>query len=544
MIVNDVHNRALNSPVRNIGVRVDVYKDAVYERTFFNTDAIKSYTVERVSQDGKFFGFGVCQKLNLKLIDKERVIDINTSHSLEVMPRVKTTSGNDNIKAFPMFYVSEVHRDENTGELSITAYDALYSLGGRAITEALAYTVAPYSVYTYADCCAKAIGGKLALVNISASDAAFMLIYEEGANFEGTESIRELLDAIAEATQTIYYIAAQQYGNNVLTFKRLDKSNEAIFTIGKDRYITLNSGNNRRLTEIIHVTDLGDNVGASLAQSGSTQYIRNNPLWELREDIAEIVNNALEAIGGLTINQFECSWRGNYLLEIGDKIALVTKDNSIVNSFVLDDVISYNGGLEQKTQWSYKENEEESASNPTNLGEALKQTFARVDKANKQIDIVVSETQANSEAIAAIQLNTEDINLSIQKIEQINKETAESLNGELEELTKKVDLALTEEQVNIAIRSELDNGVNKIVTNTGFVFDDTGLTVERDNSEMKTTITEDGMTVYKDNTAMLTANNAGVDAVNLRATTYLIIGNNSRLEDYASNRTGCFWIGG
>lgn len=60
---------------------------------------------------------------------------------------------------------------------------------------------------------------------------------------------------------------------------------------------------------------------------------------------------------------------------------------------------------------------------------------------------------------------------------------------------------------------------------------------------MSTTITEDGMKVYKNNGAVLTANSNGVDAKNLHATTYLIIGDNSRFEDY-SNRTGCFWIGG
>ena len=51
------------------------------------------------------------------------------------------------------------------------------------------------------------------------------------------------------------------------------------------------------------------------------------------------------------------------------------------------------------------------------------------------------------------------------------------------------------------------------------------------------------MTVYRDSTPVLTANNSGVDAVNLHATTYLIVGNNSRFEDYGEDRTGCFWIG-
>lgn len=50
--------------------------------------------------------------------------------------------------------------------------------------------------------------------------------------------------------------------------------------------------------------------------------------------------------------------------------------------------------------------------------------------------------------------------------------------------------------------------------------------------------------VFASHDTMLTANKDGVDAKNLRATTYLIIGNRSRFENYGDDRTGCFWIGG
>ena len=52
------------------------------------------------------------------------------------------------------------------------------------------------------------------------------------------------------------------------------------------------------------------------------------------------------------------------------------------------------------------------------------------------------------------------------------------------------------------------------------------------------------MTVYKNGVTVLKANNTGVDAVNLHASTYLVVGNRSRFENYGTNRTGCFWIGG
>lgn len=531
MIVNELHNTMINNPVRKFRAKAELYNGSVFSSSFLYTDALKSFDVERVGES-KFFGYGICQKANIKLRDIKRELEIITANSFKLYMGVHE----DYISPFPTLNVTEVNRDENTGELSITAYDALNKAAAHTISEV--GLEESYDIYTAALACANHLGiAAIELVNVN--DESFNTFYAEGANLEGTESIREVLNAIAEATQTIYYINAAE----ALVFKRLDKDGEAAAALTKNNYVSLDSKTNRRLSTITSATELGDNVTASIDALGTTQVVRDNPFWELREDIAELLDAAIDAVGGLTINQFTCSWRGNYLVEIGDKLALTTKDGGEVYSYLLNDKCSYSGGYSQSTEWSYTE-DNVANSNPNTLGEALKRTFAKVDKANKQIDIVASETQANSEAIAAIQLNTEDINLSIQKIEQINKETTESLNGELEELTKKVDLALTEEQVNIAIRSELDNGVNKVVTNTGFTFNDTGLTVEKENSEMKTTITEDGMTVYKDNTAMLTANNAGVDAVNLRATTYLIIGNNSRLEDYASNRTGCFWIGG
>jgi hypothetical protein len=91
----------------------------------------------------------------------------------------------------------------------------------------------------------------------------------------------------------------------------------------------------------------------------------------LREDIGDIVENALDNLGGLTINQFSCSWIGNLFLEVGDKIGLITKDNETVYSYVLDDTITYDGGLEEKTQWEYN-GEEVGYSNSSTIGDVLK----------------------------------------------------------------------------------------------------------------------------------------------------------------------------
>ena len=152
--------------------------------------------------------------------------------------------------------------------------------------------------------------------------------------------------------------------------------------------------------------------------------------------------------------------------------------------------------------------------------------------------MLVSEVGANDETIASLQLNNASITASVQALEQ---QTNETLNT-IETISSQVSSKMSAEDVQIEVKKQIDNGVNKVVTTT-VTIDDIGLSVAKSGSEMETSITEDGMQVFKGGSAVLTANNVGVEARNLHATTYLIIGTNSRIEDYGSGRTGCFWIG-
>jgi uncharacterized protein YoxC len=349
----------------------------------------------------------------------------------------------------------------------------------------------------------------------------FNMEYPTGANFEGTETLREVLDAIAEATQTIYFVN----NSNALTFKHLKIDGDPVLTIRKDDYFTLDSKTNRRLATIVSATELGDNVSASLEVSGTTQYVRDNPFWDLREDVATLVENALAIVGGLTINQFNCEWRGNYLVEPGDKVALTTKDGNTVISYLLDESYTYNGALTANTQWEYSDNDEESADNPITLGEALKKTYAKVDKANAEIEIVAGET-------AAIKLNNENITASVSKIDE-----------DIANLTREVNAKVSADEVSISIQEAMGEGVERITTTTGYTFNEEGLHISRSDSEITTSITEDGMKVYRNDDEVLVADNFGVKAEDLHATTFLNIGKNSRFEDYSGNRTGCFWMG-
>ena len=541
MLINQNALSQLNSDVRHITARAYVYEGTSTKYTFKATDNLQSFTVERVGQ-GKFFGYGICQKMNMKVRDVSRQFSVTTANQINLIWDVLVDGKNTSLFAYPRFRVSEVHRDENTNALSITAYDALYDATKHNVSE---LTLADsYTIKEFIASCATLLGLKgYSIRGVGENETCFDTSYAAGANFEGTETIRDALDAVAEVTQTIYFITNE----NKICFRRLSSDGNADFTIDKEKYFTLSSKTNKRLGTIVSATELGDNLSVSTTESGSTQFIRDNPFWDNREDRATLLDNALAAVGGLTLNQFECNWHGNYLLEIGDKIALVTKDGSQAISYVLDDTIEYNGGISEKTKWSYEDNENENDINsaPSNLGDSIKQTYAKVDKVNKQIEIVASQADENTDAISALRINVNSINATVQNQQQQINESVDSINSDIDSLTTEIASArLESQQAVLEFKQEIEQGgVDKVTTSTGFTFNEEGMTVEKSGREMKTTITEDGMTVYRSGESVLQANNEGVKAKNLHANTYLIIGNNSRFEDYKYDRTGCFWIG-
>lgn len=538
----------INSPVRNIKAKVELYEGSTLVTTYSYNDDLVSIDIERLGEEGKFFGFGISQKVNIKLRDVNREKEITTANHFKIYFASGT---GDYVTNFPRFNVTEVHRDENTNQLSITAYDALYKASNTDTTELINVIAEmieilegePYGLIDVTGVCASIIGCGCETTTwprFNIPEEEFNIWFYDVLNLEGTEKIREVLNAAAEMTQTVYYIDPEEY----LMFKRMDRDGEPALTISKSDYITLDSKTNRKLTTITKTTELGDEITATTGQIGTTQFIRDNPLLELRDDVAEIVDKAIVNVGNFTINQFNCSWRGNYLLEIGDKIALVTKDNETVHSYVINDSMSYNGGFSETTSWNYPDTSNETSNNPTSLGEALKQTYAKVDKANKQINLVASETSANSDDISALQINVGSISSSVSKAVKDTEELA----GEVDDLN--TTLTQTAEDLKVSIKNNTkeeinEEGVKRVTTETGFTFNEEGLTVSKTSSNLSTTVSEDGLQIKRNDTPVLVANNNGVDAMNLHATTYLFVGKNSRFEDYANGtRTGCFWIGG
>lgn len=104
------------------------------------------------------------------------------------------------------------------------------------------------------------------------------------------------------------------------------------------------------------------------------------------------------------------------------------------------------------------------------------------------------------------------------------------------------------------IATENEDGtysVHSVTTQTGYTFNQDGLTIYKSGEDIKNLLDNKGMSVSRivgsEEEAILTADTNGVDAINLTARQYLIVGNNSRFENYDngtdSHRTACFYIG-
>ena len=222
-------------------------------------------------------------------------------------------------------------------------------------------------------------------------------------------------------------------------------------------------------------------------------------------------------------------------------------DNYTESGYVVDDVITFDGSFGQKTQWSYNASDAQTEGNSSTLGEVISETIARVDKVNKTITLLASEVEASGEKSSALEVGTQTISGTVTELSKYVDETIEGINQELATIRETANAALTKDEFLLEFDKEISDGVNKVVTTTGYSFDEEGLTVSKTGSDIETTITEDGMTVYRSGDSVLVVNNEGVKAEDLHATTYLIIGVNSRFEDWTSNgepRTGCFFVGG
>jgi hypothetical protein len=98
-------------------------------------------------------------------------------------------SGNSFIN-YPTFTITEINRNENNNQLSITGYDLIDNLKNHTVSELTLNP--PYTIAEFMTAIATFAGTTYRIVNIT-DMFPFNLNYQTGANFDGTETIKEAL---------------------------------------------------------------------------------------------------------------------------------------------------------------------------------------------------------------------------------------------------------------------------------------------------------------------------------------------------------------
>lgn len=176
------------------------------------------------------------------------------------------------------------------------------------------------------------------------------------------------------------------------------------------------------------------------------------------------------------------------------------------------------------------------------FGKTFADMLGLINENRDKVDLVESSLRDEiAEQSTSLKRDTEQI------VMEAKAEITTTVEEQVTEISNKVDMKLDAEAVSIIVENGIANGVNRVQTKSGYVFDSNGLNISKSGDEMKNLLDNTGMYVTKSGDAILVANKDGVDAKDLHAKTYLIIGEGdgrSRFEDYGINRTGCFWIGG
>lgn len=318
---------------------------------------------------------------------------------------------------------------------------------------------------------------------------------------------------ISLPNRTCLYPSAELYPSNSL-LPSDGPYDAAIESVSKSRYISCEYEDfETSFISKLQIRQEENDIGAIVGDGTNTYIIEGNFLvyGKEPEELEEIANVLFAKISTISYRPMQVTLKGNPCLEVGDAIILYAKNKDIA-SYVLQRTIK---GIQSLRDVFESQGVYEYAEKVNSANREVKQLKGKINTLEKNVEQTVARI-ANVENGMSTTIT----------------QTVNGLKVEIESATEN----LGNLQDDVAKNAE---DINK----TTYEFTTEDFTVSKEGESIETHISHDGMKVKKDGEDVLVADNEGVKAEDLHATTYLIVGKNSRFEDYGDNRTGCFWIG-
>lgn len=308
--------------------------------------------------------------------------------------------------------------------------------------------------------------------------------------------------------------------------------------VGNSKY-----GDNQIVTTGVYIEDAYGNTFSVGTEEYAVE-LPTSPILQGSDMCNPILESALTQLQQISYRVSTITWIGDPAIQAGD--ILTHKDTAVGNLTLPVMRLIYKfagtGTLESLGADS------DTLKQDSTTDRKLKKAFSKAEKDRSELEtkidqtadevlIQASEKFADKGALSQLSVKVEGISTLVSQ----QQATAEGIQQDLTNVQQSAtDLSITIQQV-------IDDGVEKVTTKAfKYTFNDEGLYISKSGEEMANKLDNTGMYVTRSGKTILQANNEGVVAVDVKVRNYLIIGTNSRLEDYRNdtdfNRTACFFI--
>lgn len=473
-----------------------------------------------VYNEGNIFGTAIGKCLDFEI---ENIVNLE-GQEFEYLTGIKV-NGTTQWISLGNFITSDVEINDTTNIVKVSAMDYMLK------SNILYVTTLDYSSGSVTLLQVLQEGCDNSGIVLATTDFPNSAFIVDSNQFTEETLIRQVFQAVAQISGTIAKIKENQLF--------LINPN-AITTIAK--MFTLNNyaeAEIKRTTHPINVVSLGmsdvdgENITLrdeeSITQNGENVLaINDNPFAYSQEKREQLITALYNATKGFEYKSYTFKCQGLPYVETLDKIQFCDKDGNVYDSYVFRFNYKSPNGLESEIE----------APSITDATVKYQNIPSALDIARRTEYIVNKQKGTITSLVSAVSILDTTVNNNHQEItEKFNNYTPTSKTVQLEE---SVETLQTNTYTKTEINKKLTDGsVTKVMTTSG-TFDENGMHYEKTGAKTASTINEKGVEVEETTTGeeLLFAgfdeeiNQTIVRTENLTVRRYLVIGENSRLEDY------------
>lgn len=266
----------------------------------------------------------------------------------------------------------------------------------------------------------------------------------------------------------------------------------------------------------------------------NTYIIENNPMLVAQDgqSLVSVAKTLFEQLKSATYTPCRVAIPATPEIRAGDSIMVTDSGGKTFTAWIMKKTANGQRDTLECTGSPYRD----STTAVNNLG--FRPLTGKVLNLRTDVDGIKAENKDMQGNLAAVNLDLEGIRA------QVSQQQTQT-DGLRQNMTSFQQSA---RELSIRVQSILDNGAEKIKTGMGYTFDDNGIRIDREGSQIENRLDHTGMYVTKFGENVLQATADGVKTIDITVKNYLVVGSHARFEDYTDgmsrNRTACFYLEG